>query len=1226
MAIEALTTQQLQEKYLSGAQAVPLAQPIEEVDNTGFFEDFSNSIGAAFELDNTAGSYFADETRNTTNDIEENYDVFQDIQGYEDYASSFIGVRNSARSQAIKNKIDRENAAREVIASAGAGGVAASMVASIFDPVDWAVAGLTGGIGIVGKAGKLARIGIEATTATIATEAALQATQETRTINESMINIASAPAMIGLVKSAQVAVKMAGRAGVPKHINIDDAGDDIVDSMTNGVDPRSVPDTSSLRNVGAAQTRLNGFGSEQATKLAKEYMGRSQEFEFTVGAGKQLTRGATSWQMNLTPIGRMVGSISNVARKYVHAFLENGFVTKGNIQGVAKDVAVETSINRIQGQLISAVESISDKMYKAAKDNGWQGDLGSFQQEVGKAMSNGDIHANQYVQDTAKEYRKVLDRIKQEAVDSKLLPEDLDSVTGADSYFTRVYNRETIRANADEFRDLLQRHFIQAAEEALQTAATKEPSLGKLGVGITDEEMTGEALKNVTRDQVNREIDSRVEAKMLDEDFDGLSEVNKRTLKNQLRLETLDEYYNELVEEFSDVDDYLAIIEASEKSFMRSKQVDTKLKMLEDIVFDIKSTINRDLTIDTSDIAPYRAAAIDVEQNILGDGMYKPTKTSTDGFSNPNLSSKFKKRVLTLTDNELEQYLVKDASAVIRRNIMSVVPQIQVMKKQKLLGVERPDLEMTEMKNAIKSEYREKLNYVDKEHLVEHIMSGKWFRPDDDMAALLGFKVWTDLKVSVMNNLVDEGLVNIGKFNVNGRMVEGMKSLKKGVTEDQVRAAIEKNTDRLNEVTSKWTKLYTKHMNSDLNDLEVTRQLLLGELRYKSDPNTFWNKNLRNLRTINYMSMLGGVAISSVTDIARHGMVNGIRGMKGLFSKNSFSSYMKSASKQEMQRLGVVSELLLNKRAAELADIQEGIYETGPVEKMLGKMSNGFSKYTGMMHWNDFNKQVAAGMTGDIILEAAENVSKGIKLDKALVTRLAENGLDEYSLRAIGEQFSKHGERVDGLRLSNAESWDDVELRDLYSDVLRKQADMAVITPSVGDKPLWATSSEFGKSVFQFQSFTFAANNRQALVGANYNTKNLMAWSGVQLSLAYMVISLKDAIKGKEPRDWDNDFSSNALELVDRSGIIPMTSYFSKAGQGFGITSRNRYEESTAIGSLLGPSLGSVDRARQVITDAFDGKGYEAWSNASKLMPYQNHPFVQILEQLSESQNVDLRN
>lgn len=1210
MGLINLTQQELTAKFGSGGGFTTLAQPTATPQNDVSTWD---ALSAAFTMDNSVGSFFASDKMNTFNDIEEGYDVFTDITGYEEHAARFIGVRNPVRAQAIKNDITEETTKRQILNDAGWMGIGASVIATVLDPVDWV--GAAAGVGVLSKGGKIAKIAAGATGGAIATEGVMQATQQTRTIEESMLNVAAAPlTAAAIVKGSQIALRIAGKGGIPKGMNPDDIGDDIVDGMLSGRNPMAAPASISPKNVNAAQTQMSGFTDD--TTLYKEGWSKGSIFE----KGKKASKTFGGFQAMMTPIGRMAGSAVSGTREYVHSFLENGLTTKGNVSGQAKEIAAETIINRKQSEYIVASEDIFSKNFTAAKEAGEQMNDGDFAKEVGKAMSNGDVHSNPHVQSTAQEMRKIFDKLKVDAQEVGLLPKELEGVTGAESYFGRVYDRATIRANSDAFRDMLQKEFLAVAEETKARGEANVKLLSETNLKFTEEELISQ---KISKPKVRKQIES-----LTPEGFDW-TKVDK---EQQAML------FEKFQTRFADDKELLEIIDSYRKKMARSKNVK---ETLTNLLLDIKKSIMDDLTVNTN-LDDLRNAAIKTETNILGDGTFTPNTVSYKNVGiNDKLASAFKRRALTISDNMLEPYLEKDALFVTRRNIMTMVPQIELMKKQKklLMDGEKPDLNMTQLKKRIESEYQEKLNLLDKTALVDMIMTGKFNAIDLD--ATLGKAVADDLRKIITDGYVKAFVdqPNLSptdpKYKVS-KLQRAVKITKKdgsftfkpreGVDEKEVREALLEFTTEISKKTQKWSKEYIKHRKQDLKDLEATRQLLLGELRYSSDPTSFWNKSLRNLRSVNYMSMLGGVTISSMTDVSRHGMVNGLKGYSNFFNTNNWKGYTKSASKQELARMGVVAEMVLNKRAAEMAELQEGVYEKTKLETAMNKMTNAFSKYTGMSYWTDVQKNIAVGNTQDIILEASEKLRKGIELDQKEIVRFAENGLNTDDLRAIGEQFRKHGETDNGLRLSNSDKWDDFNLAEKYKDVLRKQADMIVISPSVGDKPLWTTSSEFSKSVFQFQQFIFAATNRQVLAGMSYNNKNMLPWMLVQLGVGALVVGMKDAMSGKE-RKWDDAeaVSSNMLELVDRSGIIPLTSYASKAGVFAGITSRNRYEESQLVGSLLGPSMSTAERIQKITAAGFDGNIGTVMEEGSKLIPFQNHPAVQLIERATDFERKDLR-
>lgn len=129
----------------------------------------------------------------TDDQDEPGFDPFAGLAGthYSAYASSFIGVRNRAQAQRVRDRIDRELARRERLSNAnwlqwtlGQG------IDFMLDPTSY-VPGvkLAGGVGKVAIAVGLAEGGLTGLIGGVAGEAVLQATQETRTWQESMLAI-----------------------------------------------------------------------------------------------------------------------------------------------------------------------------------------------------------------------------------------------------------------------------------------------------------------------------------------------------------------------------------------------------------------------------------------------------------------------------------------------------------------------------------------------------------------------------------------------------------------------------------------------------------------------------------------------------------------------------------------------------------------------------------------------------------------------------------------------------------------------------------------------------------------------------------------------------------------------------------------------------------------------------------------------------------------------------
>jgi hypothetical protein len=62
----------------------------------------------------------------------------------------------------------------------------------------------------------------------------------------------------------------------------------------------------------------------------------------------------------------------------------------------------------------------------------------------------------------------------------------------------------------------------------------------------------------------------------------------------------------------------------------------------------------------------------------------------------------------------------------------------------------------------------------------------------------------------------------------------------------------------------------------------------------------------------------------------------------------------------------------------------------------------------------------------------------------------------------IQREFQKHGEVIQGWHIGNFEKWDDQYAAGVLQSAVLKDVNNTVITPGIGDTPLWA-STPMGK-------------------------------------------------------------------------------------------------------------------------------------------------------------------
>jgi hypothetical protein len=158
----------------------------------------------------------------------------------------------------------------------------------------------------------------------------------------------------------------------------------------------------------------------------------------------------------LNPALRLNTSPSAVTRDITGKLVENSLYLKKNFEGIASDPAAETLMKEWNGGLARAIGS-TDETWSAYRKAG--GELGrdEFRQEVGKAMRRGDTHDIPEVAQVAQQWRsQIFDPLKDAAIKAKLLPEGVQVDTAA-SYFSRMWNRNTLIAKEGQFKGVVEK-------------------------------------------------------------------------------------------------------------------------------------------------------------------------------------------------------------------------------------------------------------------------------------------------------------------------------------------------------------------------------------------------------------------------------------------------------------------------------------------------------------------------------------------------------------------------------------------------------------------------------------------------------------------------------------------------------------------------------------------------------------------------------------------------
>ncbi|MFM4124560.1 hypothetical protein AB8R75_06630 [Klebsiella quasipneumoniae subsp. similipneumoniae] len=415
--------------------------------------------------------------------------------------------------------------------------------------------------------------------------------------------------------------------------------------------------------------------------------------------------------------------------------------------------------------------------------------------------------------------------------------------------------------------------------------------------------------------------------------------------------------------------------------------------------------------------------------------------------------------------------------------------------------------------------------------------------------------------------------------------------------------AIQDEYDELMRARPQEQAKLAKARENDIRDITAMRDRLVGTYGMPDDPSSFFVRAGRAMRNVNFVTKLGGMTVSAIPDLARGVMVNGFsKTMKGYGALISRSPAF-AANKSEMKKMGVMVETVLNSRSRLMADLVDSSTRTNAAEAGLDRVTDVFGKLTLMGQYNDINKAINGMVTADSILSGA-----------APASRVAKLGISPATAARINEQFRKHGEVLDGWHIGNFEKWDDDYAAGVFQSAVLKDTNNIIITPGVGDTPLWA-SSPIGRTVFQFRSFTTASYNRATIGGLSEGTAQFYYGTAFQIALGALTYALKQSANGKEV-DWSPQ--KLALEGIDRSGILgPLMEYNNMAekatggmfglGPLLGTGTQSRYASRGFIGSALGPTFGLLDTVTDVTAGVLNGDaGDRVLHSVRTLLPGNN--------------------
>lgn len=318
----------------------------------------------------------------------------------------------------------------------------------------------------------------------------------------------------------------------------------------------------------------------------------------------------------------------------------------------------------------------------------------------------------------------------------------------------------------------------------------------------------------------------------------------------------------------------------------------------------------------------------------------------------------------------------------------------------------------------------------------------------------------------------------------------------------------------------------------DINDIAGIRDVLRGQ--YKIDQqNSNFARIVNTAMAFNYVRAMGGVLASSLTDVVRPAMTNGL----GRYMREGIAPLLTNLkavklAKEDAKTLGAVTEQVLMSRIATMAELADPYQMRSPFERMLNNATTTFSKMTLLPWWNDVQKTIASVLVQNRLVRNAMGDFDALPAKEKAYMGLV--GIDRFMAERIGRMFDQFGQVEGTVHVPNVERWTDEGAVRAFAAALNKDVDSTIITKGAGDVPLFMQTPA-GRALGQFKSFALASNQRALMRGLQEGPGSALTGFIGMSALGMMVYWLKQTEAG---RDVSDNPGTWIMEGVDRAGLL----------------------------------------------------------------------------------------
>ena len=405
---------------------------------------FGEVVGAWFQTENTPTAVFnmvkeldvstgslKDFISGEDKEVDPNFNPADHIGGYELEASKFAFTENVEDVEQVKARIDKENINRDIIARGStAANIVGGLSAVILDPislipvvrgVQLGRAGVRFGKGFAQGAGFTAA-------GEVGAETILQSSQETRTVQESFINVSAGAILGGIIGGSIATIAKPARTAGEAILNKALKGEEFVLRTTSKGNLEVAKDT----GVGAAEVSLR---ESEGLAYINDKLARA-----VTGAGTDILtpttiRGLTSRFGTVKAFTNKVFMHSNILNKE----------TRGEARGEIAELLIrqdEAAMNIANNKISSLYTQHTGKgiVRSAIKTPEGKLSFSDFNLRISRGLRDENLIDDiAEVNESVKIYRAELDKYAKQMQELGILPKDMDPDV-ARNYLSRVYD------------------------------------------------------------------------------------------------------------------------------------------------------------------------------------------------------------------------------------------------------------------------------------------------------------------------------------------------------------------------------------------------------------------------------------------------------------------------------------------------------------------------------------------------------------------------------------------------------------------------------------------------------------------------------------------------------------------------------------------------------------------------------------------------------------------